>query len=922
VPRARARTATPAADGHSASNPGRRGLTGALIRWCAGVLLAASISGCSSEGSEIQAVVDLRGPGSGTIPIILKLAGVRRGERVNLAAFLQPEALRITTVTASQGSDELRVERSRDARGFEQFVITPGGEHDVEVRYSVRPGPVEEVRMAGPTGYRFGHLDPQYALVSGRQLLLLPTDPAPRHIDVEFRLPAGWRLDVPWRARRTTNRFAYRIAGREASARALDAVLAAGELDTRNVGSFRVTVARALPESLRARAVHRAETLENQLSEIFGARRRPFGLILVPTERNGMLISVPPGADGIAQSLGEGVPTRWLSIARAMAASRVAERSGDRSVPARLRWAVEGLPLLVATSLSERNGWRPRQAWMEQFYYEAAGLEIDLETPGDLGDAPDPLLREWRAALALDRVDQTLRETGQAGIEDRLRDARGGFDPVSLVERDLSTSARKDVRNWTAPKAYALPFPGPAMPPRRVALPPSTMPAGSRDLDLYLGGRNLGLLEQCGCRGEQAGGLARRATILASRARGKATAVAFELGDAVPFDQKTMPLDPQKEAESDLVFEVMAASGQQASVISHAELSYGPRFLENRLARLPKGFHLLSANVRAAGVTPALEDERSGLRVRVTGAEDPSAYHLGRSLEFEDATAAIPIGSVPESVSETLGAPDFGSISIVAGSLSPTTVLALQRLRPDLSLIVTDDYFRFAQDPRFAFERPLGDSLATLGLLGRTLLVVLRTDTFALGHVNFAVDPAGQVTAAGVEALVLDEHVPDHAPTRRRLDQHYAAMAAAEGLAVAPPVGMLREQLGGAYVGSAACRSCHEPETRQWKTTAHASAFVTMLDRRRQGVPRCVRCHVTGYRHPGGYQAITQLALRHVQCESCHGPGSRHVNAPASDNIVRDPSSAVCMECHDPEHSEMTAANFREYRSRIVHVRN
>jgi hypothetical protein len=387
----------------------------------------------------------------------------------------------------------------------------------------------------------------------------------------------------------------------------------------------------------------------------------------------------------------------------------------------------------------------------------------------------------------------------------------------------------------------------------------------------------------------------------------------------VPFDQNTMPLDRQKEVESDLVFELMAASGERASAISHAELSYGPRFLADRLARLPKGFHLLSANIGAPGITPVLEERRSGWRIRITAAEDPSAYHLGRALEFEDATARIPIGPVPEAVARALGPRDSGTIYVVVGSLSPSAVLELHRARPDLSLIVTDDYFRFAQDPRLAFQRPLGDSLTTLGLLDSTLLVVLRTDTFALGHVTLALDPAGLITAAQVEALVLDEGIPDHPSVRRRLDEHYAKMAAEAGLTEPPPLGVLREHLGGSYVGASACASCHASETTQWKGTAHASAFATLLDRRRQGVPGCVRCHVTGYRQPGGYRTLTQNGLRHVQCESCHGPGSRHVDAPARENIVRDPAAAVCLECHDPQHSEMTTANFTDYRGKVTH---
>lgn len=869
-------------------------------------------------------LVDLRDPASGTIPITMRIAGARIGQPLALSTFMQPEALRLTSVTARQGPKELGVRRALDTRGFERFEIAaPTSESDVEVRYAVRPGAAEEVRMAGPTGYRFGYVDGTFALLGGRQVFLLPMEPAaPRRIAIAFRLPARWRLAAPWPTKGASHRPTATLTGGNASARAVEATIGAGELDTQTLGSLRVHAVRAIPDTLRQRAIRMGLEVEGQLAGLLGRRRRPFDLVLAPPAPDGMLISVPPGATSLGQSLGEGVPTRWLSITRALGEARLGERIGERIVPGRMRWVVEGLPLYLATGISERNGWRSRQAWMEQFYYEAAGLELELGKPGDLGEAPDPLLREWRAALALDRLDHALRSAGKQGLEDRLRAAsRGSLDPADVAERDLPDPTRAELTGWLGAERYALPFPSAESAPIPLALPAPTAaaPPGSSRLDLYVGGRNLGLLEQCGCRGEQAGGLARRATILQSRLRSGPPALAIELGDAVPFDQNTMPLDRQKEVESDLVFELMAASGEGASTISHAELSYGPRFLQERLARLPRGFHLLSANVRVPGVTPVLEERRSGWNIRITGAEDPSAYHLGRALEFEDATARIPIDPAPEAVAQALGPPAPGTLFVVAGSLSPSTVLALHRVRPDLSLIVTDDYFRFAQDPRLAWERPLGDSLATLGRLDRTLVVVLRTDTYALAHVSLALDPAALVTAAQVEALVLDEGIPDHVRVRRRLDDHYAKMAAEAGLTEPPPLGILREQLGGSYVGGSKCVSCHEKENRQWESTAHASAFATLLDRRRQGVPGCVRCHVTGYRQPGGYRMLAQNAVRHVQCESCHGPGSRHLDDPAANNIVRDPAAAVCVECHDPEHSEMTTANFQEYRAKVVH---
>jgi len=64
----------------------------------------------------------------------------------------------------------------------------------------------------------------------------------------------------------------------------------------------------------------------------------------------------------------------------------------------------------------------------------------------------------------------------------------------------------------------------------------------------------------------------------------------------------------------------------------------------------------------------------------------------------------------------------------------------------------------------------------------------------------------------------------------------------------------------------------------------------------------CGPCHTTGYRpegHQNGLVGVTGTwALNGVQCERCHGPGSKHVAAPYDNRMVIDRSSSLCGECH------------------------
>jgi hypothetical protein len=112
---------------------------------------------------------------------------------------------------------------------------------------------------------------------------------------------------------------------------------------------------------------------------------------------------------------------------------------------------------------------------------------------------------------------------------------------------------------------------------------------------------------------------------------------------------------------------------------------------------------------------------------------------------------------------------------------------------------------------------------------------------------------------------------------------------------------------GERFLGAEICRRCHERQFQSWATSPHGHALAS-LDRPIQGKPRtdeCLRCHVTGYGHSGGYsgaEAAVQSGARpdlsNVQCETCHGPGSEHNR---TGKVVV--SELLCRSCHTPEWS-------------------
>ncbi len=117
-----------------------------------------------------------------------------------------------------------------------------------------------------------------------------------------------------------------------------------------------------------------------------------------------------------------------------------------------------------------------------------------------------------------------------------------------------------------------------------------------------------------------------------------------------------------------------------------------------------------------------------------------------------------------------------------------------------------------------------------------------------------------------------------------------------------------------AYVGSDACRSCHEREYAIWSKSDHARSVESLRRKDKEDDAACIACHVTGYGRPGGFAEGTRVRdakdLSRVGCESCHGPGGRHIlndgKAPAGILRLGDKCDScvilqICGSCHDDD---------------------
>jgi hypothetical protein len=170
----------------------------------------------------------------------------------------------------------------------------------------------------------------------------------------------------------------------------------------------------------------------------------------------------------------------------------------------------------------------------------------------------------------------------------------------------------------------------------------------------------------------------------------------------------------------------------------------------------------------------------------------------------------------------------------------------------------------FKNGNRFDFKYqlvPLGEEYITPG-----------ADAVALAN-NKALQALDEYAKAVKDAKLLPQY---------RRKPHPAQIALAD---MKPPVKLT-------YVGTAQCAGCHAAEAAQWKATPHSNAMNTLENvakrpNLRQFDGECVKCHSVGFDYDSGYvDNVKTPLLRDVGCESCHGPGSGHVNAPKNKDFL------------------------------------
>jgi hypothetical protein len=494
--------------------------------------------------------------------------------------------------------------------------------------------------------------------------------------------------------------------------------------------------------------------------------------------------------------------------------------------------------------------------------------------------------------------------------------------------------------------------PPPARAPQILQSPPALRIVAFTDLDGYL--------EPCGCQSRPLGGIDRAGARLTELDADHVPTLVVAAGNL--FFNAVQGRDPEAATQAAWQAETLARGLGQLSLVAAApgpaDVREGPETLL-ALARLG-GFRLLDGRATTPGSDRELLIQRGEVRIGIwglsvavsPGAADPApAEQAARStaaLRARGATLVIGLFAGDSRTARRVAGATAGLDFLIDGSgeqalatpperVGATTVLRAGHQGQGLLVLdlhgvaasgIFDDVSVWTRDARRAEgERRSAELAERIAAwrrdpgVDRRLLAEQEARLLDMrAAVAQAAAPARPVAKRfDARFLELGPEAPRDPRLRALLDAHDARVndhnrsALAHVRAAPVPDGMP------GYVGSMRCGECHPRAFAWWSSQAHGRAYTTLERVHKEYSLSCVRCHVTGYGRPGGATVVHNEGLMHVGCESCHGPGSLHVedsDVASGKNVRREVPASVCTACHDPEHSDRF--DFSSYRARLI----
>jgi hypothetical protein len=478
---------------------------------------------------------------------------------------------------------------------------------------------------------------------------------------------------------------------------------------------------------------------------------------------------------------------------------------------------------------------------------------------------------------------------------------------------------------------------------------PSTATAGAPSIRLYVMSSVAGALEPCGCVKDMLGGADHAAAYMASQSAAAPNALTVGAGPMLFLNARA---DAARDSQAGFKADALADSYKALKLTAWAPGANDWLLGDSSLSALVNrsGATLLAANLPGAPAQRTKLVDVSGIKVGFVGVSLPLVNGKAPgTLQPSDAAAAAKSGLAEL---EAQGA----QVQILLAAMPRGAALRLLESQPGFEVAILGKPFD---------EGEANDPPQSPTLIGKTLVVETPNHLQALGvvdlfvrgqsfdfadgsgleaterkleigrrlrEINARLDQGG--TPADLAALQQDKKnleteltkLPDSKPPTQGSYFRFQSVDVTEKLgsdeAVSGHISAYYRQVNdhnkeafkdlkpvppaageAGYVGLEACSKCHEEERKFWNGTHHAAAYATLSSQHKEFNLDCVGCHVTGYGKPGGSTVTHVENLTAVQCEVCHGPGSKHLANTRDKAAIKMPAQSFCAsECHHPPH--------------------
>lgn len=373
-----------------------------------------------------------------------------------------------------------------------------------------------------------------------------------------------------------------------------------------------------------------------------------------------------------------------------------------------------------------------------------------------------------------------------------------------------------------------------------------------KPLTIVASGLTEDYLEPCGCGGQDAGGLARRAEML-SEVRRNAR------GPVVVLEAGSFGVRPER---LPLTLQAVGAMAPDACAVSADDLAVWDRVAPLTVERALPTTSVVPPGVGRPVTTELRPASRlivgppAGWRVGVVSAcfGGLSLYDVARRCGNE--LAALRAEEVDLTV----------LVSHLGRAATEQLVARLETAPPSLILLATGSDL-----PAQPWQTD-STTWAPLARRGRSLSVVTQDAPGAPLRVEQRLVKTGLVDRT-IQGWV---------------DSFYERLRAGQETLEPRPE---------PFLAPSACGRCHPAAVAAWRQQPHARAVQTLVDRQRD-VASCLRCHSEAARRGG---TVPTAGDRGVQCATCHGQLAAHVKDP--EQTVTSFRQEDCESCHNPENS-------------------